>query len=346
MESPHVRKQDDGAAPRGDERAPTGVDRDSKRSAVGQAGAEGVASTPHRRGRRGHWPESPTGDGASTGGSLSSPVAWPGFAPDVAERWGRVSGVKPSDITSRRPITKDPTIPKGVIGRRFNRKAQAADGLARVKARVESGELNINQVRKKNRSVLVEGESTHTPALTIAMILRFVPGGRKTAVEMIQAAAQNGDSAAKRWCLVWDDLRQIEQQRANMNAICEVAGIAPKDFMAIVISTAMEIGTDAADMTAALMHPRVVKQTAKSALRIGGEHASIAQQDRQWMLEHGKFIAPPKGISITQNASAQAAAAAAAAQPSVPTFMDSIRNAGNATREIQRQLASVDAEVE
>ena len=53
-----------------------------------------------------------------------------------------------------------------------------------------------------------------------------------------------------------------------------------------------------------------------------------------------------RNLTPAQNASAHAAAAAAAAQPSVPTFMDSIRSAGNAQREIQRQIASaMDAEV-
>lgn len=228
----------------------------------------------------------------------------------------------------------------------MNKEAIAKDGLERVAERIQKGALSLAPADVARRRVLSSGRATSQPNLTLSMLLRFVPGGRKMVIDLIQHAALNGDLSAGRWWTVWSDLRLSEQDRVDLNAICEVSSVPPKEFMAIAISTAMELGTDVADLTAAVLHPRVVKQTFKSAMRIGGEYADVAQRDREMVLQHGKFIAPPKGTTVTVNASAQAAAAAAAAQPSVPTFMESIRAAQTAHKAVQKQLErSVDGEV-
>jgi hypothetical protein len=190
----------------------------------------------------------------------------------------------------------------------------------------------------------VRGESAEGSTYNLAMLLRFVPKGRQTAVEMIQRATRNGDRAALRWWTVWCDLREIDRKKVDLDTICELSGVAPDEFMAIVTSTAMRLGTDAADMVAAVMHPRIVAQTARSAMRIGGEHAEIAQKDRQWMLENRKFIAPNRGSMVTVNANANAAAAAAS-QPSVPTFLASVGGAALAQRSVQKAVTdAIDAE--
>lgn len=170
------------------------------------------------------------------------------------------------------------------------------------------------------------------------MLLRYVPKGRQTVVDLVQRASRNGDTAAQRWWIVWSDLREIDQKRVDLDAICELSSVTPDEFMAIVISTAMRLGIDAADLTAAVMHPRIVAQTAKSAMRIGGTFAEIAQKDRQWMLENRKFIAGPRGTVVNVNANAQAAAAAQS-QPSVPTFLESIGAAASAQRAVQKAIS-------
>ena len=168
-------------------------------------------------------------------------------------------------------------------------------------------------------------------------MIRFVPNAKRTVLDLVQRAARNGDIQAQRWWMVFSDLREIDQKRVDLDAVCEACGVPPDDFMALIVSTAMRLGSDAADLVASVMHPRVVAQTARSAMRIGGEYADVAQKDRQWMLEHGKFIAPSRGATVTVNANANAAAAAAS-QPSVPTFLESIGTASVAHRQIQKAI--------
>lgn len=172
------------------------------------------------------------------------------------------------------------------------------------------------------------------------MMLRFVPRGRETVLDLIQRCARNGEVPAQRWLAVYQDLREIDRKRADLDAICEVASVRPDEFMAMVISTAMRLGSDAADLTAAVMHPRIVAQTAKSAMRIGGENAEIAQKDRQWILENRGFIMPKAGSMVTVNA-----VAAAQSAPSVPSFLDSIGSAAQVHRSVQKAIeTSIDAE--
>lgn len=215
-----------------------------------------------------------------------------------------------------------------------------------TKAKIDSGELQLHApetmttAEKGRRAALARGETSTGMYYGLSEAMRFVPGGRNTLIELVHRAARNGDSAARRWWMVWSDLRLIDQRRVELDAVCETAGVPPDEIMAVAISTAMRFGTDIADLTAAIMHPRIVQQTARSAMRIGGEFADVAQKDRQWMLEHGKFISGPKPTQVTVNASAQAAAAAAS-QPSVPTFLESVGGAQHAHRSVQRQLTSV-----
>lgn len=222
--------------------------------------------------------------------------------------------------------------------------------MAATLARIQTGELQLPEpnavtpLGKAHRNALAKGDTGAGGLFNIAMMLRFVPRGRASAIEMMQRAARNGDISALRWWTVWQDLREIDRKKADLDAICEAAGVAPDEFMAVVISTAMRLGNDSADLVAAIMHPRIVAQTARSAMRIGGEHAEIAQKDRQWMLENRKFIAGPKGTVVNVNAQANAAAAAAA-QPSVPTFLGSLGSALTSQRSVQRAITdAIDAE--
>lgn len=184
----------------------------------------------------------------------------------------------------------------------------------------------------------------------IATILRFTSGGRATFIGHLERAMRNGDPDARAWWMVYGELLPSQQQRCDLDDVCEAAGVPPDRIMAIAVSSAMRVGADAADYVAAVMHPKIVHQTAKSAMRIGGSHAAIAQKDREMMLQHSKFL-PVKGVgtSVTVNNTAQAAAhAAAASQPSVPTFAESLRGPMSAQREVQRQIAAtapIDADV-
>ncbi len=196
-------------------------------------------------------------------------------------------------------------------------------------------------------AMLAQGKQRSNPNHhLLATALRFVPKGRETFVGCILRAARNGDTEAETWMRVFDELLPSQQTTVDFDDVCEACGVTPDHLMAIAVSTMMKMGSDTAEFVSAVFHPKIVHQTAKSAMRIGGENASVAQRDRELMLQHAKFIAGPKGVNV--NVSAQAnAAAAAQAQPSVPTFAESVMGAQQAHIGVHRKIAAniVEAEV-
>lgn len=242
---------------------------------------------------------------------MADPRQWPGFR------------VEDSDYVKR-------TVP------------DAAADLTFPQAAVLRSAERVTLPEKRNREALTNGKTStladhqHVMAKTI----RFVPGGRKTVIGLIYRAVLNHDPDAKAWWNIYAELLPADQDRVDLDVICEHSGVAPDRLMAVVVSTAMRFGADAADLVAATTQPLLIHQTAKSAMRIGGQYATIAQKDREMLLQHHKFI-PAKGpsIQVTTNAHAQAAATAAAqSQPSVPTFSDTINGAMSAHRSIQGEL--------
>ncbi len=169
----------------------------------------------------------------------------------------------------------------------------------------------------------------------LALALRHVEGGRQTFVGLLDQAALNQDPDAKNFMFVFNELTVIQQDRVALEDVCEASGLSPDGAMAIVVSTAMRMNADVGDLVAAVTHPSIVRAAAKSAKRIGGAHAAIAQKDRELLFQHHRFV-PSKapGVSVNVKANAQAGAVAAS-QPSVPTFRESLTGAADAQRDVQ-----------
>lgn len=224
--------------------------------------------------------------------------------------------------------------------RNFNRsrKNVARARLAQIAESVAAGDPVHAETPATRRQVLVGGLQRSTPNHhLLATTLRYVPKGRDTFLGCVLRAARNEDPDAKAFMRVFEQLHLSEQQVVDFDDVCEACGVTPDRLMAIAVSTMMKMGNDTADFVSAVFHPKIVHQTAKSAMRIGGEHAAIAQRDREMMLQHSKFIQGPKGVSVSVTAAAQAAAAAQSA-PSVPTFADSVLGAQQTHFSVQRGL--------
>ena len=175
----------------------------------------------------------------------------------------------------------------------------------------------------------------------LARMIRFLPGGRETFIGLLRRAARNGDRDAVSWCLVYDELKPHLQKKVDLDDLSEASGVQPDALLGIVVSTGVRMGTDVSVLVAQSYAPQVVDALGRSALRTTGEDAKIAQRDREMLLQHTKFLPLPHGAAVHVHANANAqAAAAAAAQPSVPTFAESLEGATQAHRDIQRQIAS------
>lgn len=225
---------------------------------------------------------------------------------------------------------------------------EALKRIAKERKRQHVVDATAKKQQLQNRDNLADGiTNVMVNHHIVAQALRFVPGGRDTFTGLVHRAMLNGDPDAKAWWSIYADLPLQHQARIDFDDVCGVAGVQPDRIMGVVVSTAMRVGNDVGDLVAATMHPSIVHRTTKSAMRIGGEHAAIAQKDREMLFQHHRFIPVPRGVTITAHASAQAAAAAAN-QPSVPTFAESLDGASSAQSELQRRLAgqAIDAETD
>jgi hypothetical protein len=171
----------------------------------------------------------------------------------------------------------------------------------------------------------------------LAAALRFIPKGREVFVGMIMTAASNNDPDALAWWRVYQDLLPAQQAKVDLDDVCLASGVTTDRVMAIVVSTSMRLGSDVSELASNTVLPRLVARTAKSAMRIGGKYAAIAQKDREFIFKHHKFIPVPKGTSV--HVTAQAAAnAGALSQPSVPTFAESLMSAVDAHQVVQGEM--------
>lgn len=223
--------------------------------------------------------------------------------------------------------------------------------------------LKLREIQ--SRAVLSSEISDHDlPTLpgfdSISLACRYLPSdgdltGRDRFVIFVQRAALDGEEAAVKWWLVYADLTVSERQRVSFDDVTVAAGVKPSILMATVVRVAMEHGQEVAELVAASTHPEIVAQTIASAKRIDGDYAEIGYKDRLLLLQHARFAAMPKGMSVHVHANASAnanAAAASAVNPSVPSFMDDV-DALRATRQhllttgsAQRSIAAADTDLD
>lgn len=183
---------------------------------------------------------------------------------------------------------------------------------------------------------------------SLAIATRYIDGGRQRFIEFLQMGMLNQLPNCVKWWAVYADLLSSERSRVSYDDVCAAAGVRPSELMAEIVSTAMEYGTDVGNLVAAALHPAIVHQAGKSAKRIGGEFAEIAMKDRHALLQARGFLPVPKGASIHVHANASAnaqAAAAAQADPSVPSFSDSMTALTAPRQAVQRQLVEANQEL-
>ena len=174
-------------------------------------------------------------------------------------------------------------------------------------------------------------------------LVRYVHGGRLKFLQMVKQAALNGNEAARQWIDVFARLPISHQRIVVLEDVCETANVSPRDLVAIAVSEAMEFGTSSAEFIAAMTHPKLVARMTKSAMRIGGAYADIALRDRHALMQHHKFIPIPRNASVAVNVSANssanaAAAAANEANPTVPSFSQSMASLEGAKDRVPRAI--------
>lgn len=187
------------------------------------------------------------------------------------------------------------------------------------------------------------------------MAIRQMDGGRTRFLQFVQLAAEDGDEDAKKFLVVFSELKAQEKVKASLDLVCLAADVSRVSLLKTIVGVAFEHYSDLANLVAAAAHPAIVETTVRSAKRLKSQ---IGLRDRQALLTHAGFLPTPKGAVINVNANAtatSAAAAGASAEPSVPRFLDDVNAASTPRDTIQRQLiaageaaqaAAIDAEIE
>lgn len=201
--------------------------------------------------------------------------------------------------------------------------SREADEPALTLSRTDDARMALRQKREGSK-VPTSGALTSQPTVeTLAFAIRYLPGGRKRFLELVKMAAMNGDAASSAWWTVYADLTPTQRSRAGLDDILTAAGVKPSTLLAGIVGHGLEAAVDMGNLIAAVFHPQVVAAAGRSALRIDGEHADIAAEDRRQLLQARGMLPVPKGTSIHLHANASAnsqASAAASADPSVPNF--------------------------
>lgn len=213
----------------------------------------------------------------------------------------------------------------------------------------------VDETRMRLREIAqkISGGQTLTDLPTIpgvsslSIAVRKLPGGRMQFMEFAQFAALNLCPAAQKFWMVLADLSINQRATVSYDDVCAAAGVRPSQLLMEIMGCAMEFGHDVGNLVAAAAHVSIVHQTTKSAMRIGGDYAKVAQRDREMLFEHHGFIpvaARAASVTVNANASANAqAAAAVSADPSVPSFSGTMRGLQSIRDQTQRRLEAGEA---
>lgn len=184
-------------------------------------------------------------------------------------------------------------------------------------------------VKKMEASPNARNKLATLPGIhVLTRTIRYVAGGRKTFLEFVQLAMQEGNAPAQEFWNVFMDLTPNERAKVSLDDVCWASGVQPSDLMGAIVTSAMEFGRDMGNFVAAAMHPQVVRKHIDSAMDIGGMNPEISFKDRQAFLQAQKFLPTPKGSGVVINNATSAnsqAAAAASVDPTVPSFANDMR---------------------
>ncbi len=113
------------------------------------------------------------------------------------------------------------------------------------------------------------------------------------------------DERVKAFVRKWDEMMPAQRRRTTLTDICSTLDLDPKDVLKEVVGVCFEINTDLSNLIAAVMNPKVVKATIKSALK-----TDTGFKDRELLLTHSNFLPEKHGTTLNVSATANSAAAA------------------------------------
>lgn len=142
---------------------------------------------------------------------------------------------------------------------------------------------------------------------------------------------------------MWESGAVDDDTPYPFDVVTQIAKVKPEDVIASAVRAGLRHAQDVSRLMYAATTPQVVHRLAKSALRIGGDQAAVARQDRVTFLQHVGLApvpgARPSVVVNTQATASAKAAAAASSDPGVPSFAEDMGSLQPTRTALQQRLA-------
>lgn len=170
-----------------------------------------------------------------------------------------------------------------------------------IKVTRPSGEqITLPAVPCKRKSLVPKQRSHHPTTFPgpISEVSKHILGGKKTFMEMARLAPEL-EPQLKRVVDEWDRLPPVGRKYKSIDQLCQIKGVDPIHFIAVVGEAAMRFRDNAQILIAALSAPAVVERLAKEAVK------PDKVEDRRMFLQHTGFLPTPRGVEVRMSQIAQ-----------------------------------------
>ena len=126
----------------------------------------------------------------------------------------------------------------------------------------------------------------------LVIAFRHIKPSWRNYIEYVDLAARNGDKEMDRYVKVWSGLTARDRNAATPEQLCEMAQIKPGELVGAVCQAIWDAKSAEGSMVSAIAHPEVLRRTAQSASKPGG------QRDRELFFRVTGSLPDKKGTSV------------------------------------------------
>jgi hypothetical protein len=149
--------------------------------------------------------------------------------------------------------------------------------------------LAISHKTKGRKTTLTSRIFDDTP---LVIAFRHIKPSWRNYIEYVDLAARNGDKEMDRYVKVWSGLTARDRNAATPEQLCEMAQIKPGELVGAVCQAIWDAKSAEGSMVSAIAHPEVLRRTAQSASKPGG------QRDRELFFRVTGSLPDKKGTSV------------------------------------------------
>lgn len=170
--------------------------------------------------------------------------------------------------------------------------------MPKPKVATKSVRRSASLPRKSAAPVRKSTAKIKLPPSAMAVAFRHLKPTWRSYVDLVEAAAREGDKEMAKVYRTWVDLPPREKQTISPEMLCDLCSVKPSVLIGAVTAQLWAQNSQEASMITAIYHPRVIERTAKQAL-----NGKNGFGDRELFHKATGFLPTPKGGGITIDAS-------------------------------------------